>query len=132
MYIVVEGEDPGFDTFVNGRALARNEDALERLAVSLRVRPLIDFFSADDNAMALLLEEGAGNPELEGKLLPTQWFTGQEGLASVSALLTALRDDPALIGSEGEFIREELEEYEEVLRKTAARGLRWHLAVSFR
>src|SRR5437016_6222649 len=28
MYIVVEGEDPGFDIFVNGRSLARHEDAL--------------------------------------------------------------------------------------------------------
>ncbi len=26
MYIVVEGEDPGFDIFVNGRTLARNEE----------------------------------------------------------------------------------------------------------
>ena len=33
MYIVVEGEDPGFDIFVNGRTLARNEDALEKMAV---------------------------------------------------------------------------------------------------
>ncbi len=35
MYIVVEGEDPGFDIFVNGRSLARYEDALERLALRL-------------------------------------------------------------------------------------------------
>jgi hypothetical protein len=38
MYIVVEGEDPGYDIFVNGRALARHEDALERLAT---VRTLV-------------------------------------------------------------------------------------------
>jgi len=57
MYIVVEGEDPGFDIFVNGRALARNEDALERLAVNIGARPLIEFFSADENSMALLIEE---------------------------------------------------------------------------
>lgn len=31
MYIVVEGDDPGYDIFVNGHALARNEDALESL-----------------------------------------------------------------------------------------------------
>ena len=47
MYIVVEGEDPGFDIFVNGRALARYEDALERVALRLGVKPLIEFFSAD-------------------------------------------------------------------------------------
>ena len=61
MYIVVEGEDPGYDIFVNGRALARHEDALERLALKLGVRPLIEFFSADENSMALLIEEGGGN-----------------------------------------------------------------------
>ena len=71
MYIVVEGEDPGFDTFVNGRALARHEDSLEKLAMSLGVRPLIDFFSADENSMLLLIEEGAGNSDLVKRLPPT-------------------------------------------------------------
>jgi hypothetical protein len=68
MYIVVEGEDPGFDIFVNGRALARYEDALERVALRLGVKPLIEFFSADENSMSLLIEEGAGNPELIRRL----------------------------------------------------------------
>src|SRR5258708_835549 len=72
MYIVVEGEDPGFDIFVNGRSLARHEDALERLALRLGVRPLIEFFSADENSMSLLIEEGAGNQELmRGWLRPS-------------------------------------------------------------
>lgn len=132
MYIVVQGEDPGFDTFVNGRALVRNEDALERLAIRLGVRPLIDFFSADENSMSLLIEEGAGNPELLEKLPPPQWFAGDDGLATVRPLLQALREDPSQLGSEGEYLREELEEYEVVLQKTADRCLRWHLAVSWR
>ena len=132
MYIVVEGEDPGFDTFVNGRALARNEDALERLAVRLGVRPLIDFFSADENSMSLLIEEGAGNPDLLQRLPPPQWFGGEDGLASVRPLLKALQDEPSQLGSDGEFLREELHEFAVVLQKTADRGLRWHLAVSWR
>ena len=74
MYIVVEGEDPGFDIFVNGRSLARHEDALERLALRLGVRPLIEFFSADENSMSLLIEEGAGNQELMRRLPPPQWY----------------------------------------------------------
>lgn len=60
LYIVVEGEDPGFDTFVNGHALARNEDALEQLAGSMHVAPLLQFFSADENSMCLLLDQGQG------------------------------------------------------------------------
>ncbi|HET8638130.1 MAG TPA: hypothetical protein VFL96_14875, partial [Acidobacteriaceae bacterium] len=75
MYIVVEGEDPGYDIFVNGHALARNEDALEKLATRLRVKPLLEFFSADENSMALLLEEGAGDPEWAKTLPPPQWFS---------------------------------------------------------
>jgi hypothetical protein len=132
MYIVVEGEDPGFDIFVNGRALARHEDSLEKLAISLGVRPLIDFFSADENSMSLLIEEGAGNPDLIKRLPPPQWYFGSEGLATIETLIEALQDEPHKLGSEGPQVLGELEEYERVLRKTDARGLRWHLAVSWK
>ncbi len=132
MYIVVEGEDPGFDIFVNGRALARHEDAVEKLALSLGVRPLIEFFSADETSMSLLIEEGAGNADLIKRLPPTQWYFGSEGLATVEALIAALRDEPYKLGTEGPQVLEELEQYARVLAKTEARGLRWHLAVSWR
>lgn len=132
MYIVVEGEDPGFDTFVNGRSLARNEDALERLALRLGVRPLIEFFSADENSMSLLIEEGAGNQELLRKLPPPQWYSPAEGLVTVRALAKALDEDPAQLGTEGQEVLSELLEYQRVLKKTCDRRLRWHLAVSWR
>jgi hypothetical protein len=132
MYIVVEGEDPGFDTFVNGHSLARHEDALERLALSAGVRPLIEFFSADENSMSLLIEEGAGDQELLRRLPPPQWYAPQDGLSTVRALLLALEDDPQQLGSEGEQVLSELLEYAQVLEKTMDRNLRWHLAVSWR
>ena len=132
MYIVVEGEDPGYDIFVNGRALARFEGAVERLALELGVRPLLEFFSADESSMALLIEEGAGNPDLLNRLPPPQWFRAEDGLQTVKALLQALEKDPLLLGSEGPQVHSELTEYATVLRKTAERGFRWHLAVSWR
>jgi hypothetical protein len=132
LYIVVEGEDPGFDIFVNGHALARNEDALERLAERLKVNPLLDFFSADENSGALLLEQGAGNPEWAHHLPEPQWFHPAAGLDSVCALLEFLGGAPTALGSETAVVVAELLEYERVLRKTAERGLRWHLAVSWR
>jgi hypothetical protein len=132
MYIVVEGEDPGYDIFVNGQSLARNEDAVERLALGLGVRPLIDFFSADENSMALLIEEGAGDPELLRRLPPPQWYSAEDGLATVEALMGTLREEPLQLGSDGGQVLVELEEYATVLRKTRERGLRWHLAVSWR
>ena len=132
LYIVVEGEDPGFDIFVNGRALARNEEGLDRLAATLRVRPLLDFFSADENSMALLLEQGSGNPEWAEHLPEPQWYTPKEGLATVQTLITFLIARQAALGSETRFVLAELCEYERVLRKASERGLRWHLAASWR
>jgi len=132
LYIVVEGEDPGFDIFVNGHALARNEDALGRLADRLKVSPLLDFFSADENSMALLLEQGAGNPEWAHHLPEPQWFDADTGLVAVCALLEFLQQSPMALGSETTGVIIELRDYERVLRKTAQRGLRWHLAVSWR
>jgi hypothetical protein len=132
MYIVVEGEDPGFDIFVNGRALARHEDALERLALRLGVRPLIEFFSADENSMSLLIEEGAGNPELMRRLPPPQWYSADDGLATVKALAATLQDDPQQLGTEGPQVLAELLEYASVLEKTMQTRQRWHLAVSWR
>ena len=132
LYIVVEGEDPGFDIFVNGHALARNEDALERLARRLNVNPLLDFFSADENSMALLLEQGAGNPEWAQHLPQPQWFAAAQGLATVRALLDFFQSSPTALGSETAAVISELSEYESVLRKADQRALRWHLAVSWR
>jgi len=132
MYIVVEGDDPGFDIFVNGRALARNEDALEKLALRLGVKPLIEFFSADENSMSLLIEEGAGSRELMHRLPPPQWYPARDGLLTVEALVSTLEHEPQQLGSEGEQVLGELLEYRRVLQKTGEREMRWHLAVSWR
>jgi hypothetical protein len=132
MYIVVEGEDPGFDIFVNGRTLARHEDALEKLAERLGVKPLLEFFSADQNSMAVLLDEGAGNPEWAKTLPPPQWFSPEDGLETISTLIEYLRDAPATLGSDTANAVRELEEFERVLDKTAVRSLKWQLAVSWR
>jgi hypothetical protein len=132
MYIVVEGEDPGYDIFVNGHALARNEDALEKLALRLGVKPLLEFFSADENSMALLLEEGAGDPDWARTLPPPQWFTPEDGLITICTLHDFLKEAPMALGADTTLVVSELEEYERVLRKTAVRNFRWQLAVSWK
>jgi hypothetical protein len=132
MYIVVEGEDPGFDIFVNGQALARNEDALERLAERLHVTPLLEFFSADENSMALLLEQGVASPDWARHLPQPQWYGAADGVLTICALIEFLNANPAALGSETQPVLVELREYERVLRKTAERNLHWHIAVSWR
>ncbi len=131
LYIVVEGEDPGFDIFVNGHALARNEDALERLAERLDVAPLLAFFSADENSMALLLDQGDESPDWPLPLPQPQWYDPADGLITVRTLMEFIGLSPAFLDSETQPILAELREYERVLHKTAQRGLRWHVAVSW-
>ena len=132
LYIVVEGEDPGFDIFVNGHALARNEDALERLAESLHVPPLLEYFSADENSMCLLLDQGAGDPDWARNLPAPQWFDPADGLVTVRTLIRYLIASPVCLGSETSRVLDELREYERVLEKARKRKLRWQLAVSWR
>jgi hypothetical protein len=132
LYIVVEGEDPGFDIFVNGRALARNEDALEKIAARIGVKPLLEFFSADKNSMALLLEEGAGDPEWAKTLPAPQWFSPEDGLVTICTLLDHLKSSPTALGTETQGVIQEIEEFERVLRKTSLRRLRWQLGVSWK
>jgi hypothetical protein len=132
IYIVVQGEDPGYDIFVHGRALARNEDALERLALRLRVRPLLEFFSADENSMALVADREVGIAQWGDCLPAPQWFSPADGLETVRTLIGFLGEHSAALGSETTPVLMELREYERVLDKTAQHDLRWHLAVSFR
>jgi hypothetical protein len=132
LYIVVEGEDPGFDIFVNGHALARNEDALQRLAKRLGVSPILEFFSADENSMAVLMEQGGGEPDWVQHLPAPQWFDPADGLITVCTLIEFLTLTPMALGSETTQVLSELKEYERVLRKTAHRDMRWQLAVSWR
>ena len=55
-----------------------------------------------------------------------------DGLLAVSALIGFLAKNPAALGSETQPVVIELRQYQRVLRKAALRGLRWHLAVSWR
>ncbi|MGD0097647.1 MAG: hypothetical protein ABSB60_14230 [Terracidiphilus sp.] len=131
-YIVVEGEDPGFDIFVDGNALARNEDALERLAGRLNVRPLLEYFSVDEDSMAVLVEQGVEDTEWMRPLPKSQWFDASDGLLTVTALIGFIASAPAALGSETQPVLKELSQYQRVLRKAALCGVRWHLAVSWR
>lgn len=130
LYIVVEGEDPGYDIFVNGHALARNEEALEHLATGLEVTPLRAFFSADEPSMALILSHGESEPETAPSTQKSQWFDPAEGLQTVRTLLRFLDVVPAALADETPAVFLELREYERVLRKTVERGLRWHVELS--
>jgi len=130
LFIVVEGEDPGFDIFVNGQALARNEDALERLAAGLNVSPLLSFLCADEEAVAALRVNGSAQGDGLAIHPQSRWFDPLDGLLTVQILLNHLDYAPSSLGSETAAVFLELREYERVLRKTVERGLQWRLELN--
>jgi hypothetical protein len=82
--------------------------------------------------MALLLEQGAWNPDWAHNVPQPQWYEASDGLITVRALIQFLTATPAALGSETQPVLFELREYEQVLQKTAQHTLHWHLAVSWR
>src|SRR5262245_44246877 len=81
-FIVLARKIDGLDTTMNGKSLASHMESLDEAAVKIGVRPLSEFFSADPEQMAGLMED-VGDVELP----PLQQFSAQDGLTSVRALL---------------------------------------------
>ena len=48
--------------------------------------------------MAVLLDEGAGDPEWAKTVPPPQWFSPEDGLETISTLIDYLRDAPSDVG----------------------------------
>ena|SRR5687767_4326851 len=127
-YIVVNSPDPGFETFVNGKALSRADAALESAAVKAGVKPLREFFSVSADDLATLAEEFGDEMEDAGPSPEEQWFAAGDGLRTIKALLAGLESNPLALG---EGVREDLLEFEAVLQQATDRDLRWHLAVAY-
>jgi hypothetical protein len=120
LYIVTEKEIPGFDPYVNGKALSRASDELDLLALAASVRPLMNFFSMSPDEAAAILDE-AGDEEL--LITAEQWFAPEEGLVTVRALLAG--------GDLPHGVKDDLDEFETVLETLRKHSVRWHLAVDY-
>lgn len=120
LYIVTEKEIPGFDPYVNGKALSKASDELDLLALAANVRPLMNFFSISPDDAAAILDE-AGDEEL--LITAEQWFSPEEGLVTVRALLAS--------GDLPHGVKEDLDEFETVLETLRKNSVRWHLAVDY-
>ncbi|MES2571981.1 MAG: hypothetical protein V4710_18245 [Verrucomicrobiota bacterium] len=122
LYIALETVIPGVDTMIDGKMLSKAEEQLAKAATRLGVRPLMHFFSLSaDEATDLLGDDVAGID-----IPAVQWFSAEEGLTTVDALLTAVDASP-----EFKAAREDLLECQRVLQEAHSHGVRWHLAIDF-
>lgn len=128
LYIILDGKIPGADTFVNGKFLAKHNNELEEMAKRLGVRPLMSFFSMSNEELSSLEEEYAIDLGKAKSRTADTWFTADEGLRTVNALLGNLKD--AKLGDVAR-LEAELREFVQLLELARANGIRWHLAVDY-
>ena len=121
-FIVLDRDDVGFDTFVNGKAVAHYLDPLQRFCEKHRLNTVEDFVSQDMSAFM---------DDFDDIHMPEQeviWFESEAGLLWLDALIEKLHMDPA-----AEFpsalIIEDLEEYRNVLIKAQRIDAKWHFEI---
>ena len=128
-FVVVNPCDPSFRGFLKGgKALAGGEVLLADLARQIGVRPLSAFLSGDPEMIAAELEEferetGVTVPS-DAKPSSEQWFTPQEGVATVERLLESVRGDA---GGYPSGLDRALSELLQVLEGVGRLGIAWHL-----
>ncbi len=120
-YIVLDNEEPGFETSVNGKALA-NEDDLDSLCGKLGLMALDDFLTMSGDHISDLLGEDVELPEGEGE----KWFTPEEGLEVFAALSAHIKANPKAVSNAAGCLRD-LSEYTAVLENAKSIGAKWHL-----
>jgi hypothetical protein len=126
-YIALERNIPGLDHRVDGKALAHASNVLDGIARQAGVEPLMSFFSIcpSDLPEELQILNLGKNAKLAEKLTE-KWFSADEGLKTIHALLAAAQSN----GLE-ERILEDLQNFHRVLKTASQHGIRWHLAIDY-
>ena len=122
LYIALENKISGLDTIIDGKMLNRAEKQLAEVAQRLGVRPLMDFFSTSADEAADLLGDDVAGIEIPA----AEWFSAEEGLKTIDALLAEVDASPELRAAKDDILG-----CQRVLREAQKRGLRWHLAIDF-
>lgn len=124
-------ENHEFFMDMDGKALASvEEDVLEQLAQRANVKPLMQFFSMPqgewddyvDEIQDLLDEDEVFDPQ------ELTWFSADEGLKTVLALIAEIDKTPQLL-AEPEAVIDDLESMAAILSRLAEHEIRWHLAI---
>ena len=123
LYIVLDEEDPGFDPFVNGKAIAKETKKLDAISKKLGIPTFDSFISMSSEDL-----EGILGDEVEMPPQTVKWFTGEEGLSFIEALTKHIRANPTSVKNQSAVL-EDLAEYAEVLGKIKDIGAKWHLNI---
>lgn len=122
-YIVLDTDEPEFDTFVNGKYLA-HEAGLDALCKQLHLKTFESYLAMSDDDISDMLGEDVDLPEGEGE----QWFSAEEGLTWATTLAAYIKAHPSAV-TEPQGCIDDLTEYADVFEKAKDIGAKWHLSL---
>ena len=131
-FIVLDNNEPGFDTMVNGKSLSRDAEKLDEIAQTLGIRSLEEYVSyLPEDARAMMEDFGTAPEEIEAASLPAQqWYNAEDGLEMVTRLADYIRAHPTSVNNP-KGVLDDLQEFQEVFEKAKGIGARWNLQVDF-
>ena len=116
-FIVLDDDDPGFDSFVDGKMLTRELDSVNRIAANLGLKRFEDYAFQDLSEF--------GGPDMD-----PDWFDAKEGIDWASQILQRMREDPLAV-KEVDGVIADLEDYIRIFEEAGRRGMKWHLELDF-
>jgi hypothetical protein len=125
-YIVLNNDDPGFETFVNGKALAHAIAEIDAICERDGIDKVDEFMGQSAGEFADMLGEAIDFPEDERG--DAAWFEPDAGVAMVDAIAQSICANPKALRSP-EAVLAELSEYRRVLVQAKSIGAKWHLAI---
>lgn len=120
-YIALDNEEPGFDTTVNGKAVARERDAIIAITKKLKLPTIDDLASFADLAAEFGVDSGL--PAAQEK-----WFEPAQGIKWVRAVRDHIEANPTSVKRPGAVLAD-LEEYDDLLTRAQSIAAKWHFAV---
>lgn len=124
-YVSREDGDPSFAAKMDGKLIARDTEFLDETCRRLGIRELSTFVSASPEDLEGLLEDDEieAVPEVE-----EAWYTPEEGLVVVDALLKAARADRK---TDRKDLIADIDSMRAILVALKSEGMRWHLSIDF-
>jgi hypothetical protein len=115
-YLTFDNSEPGFDACFESCGFANSSEELEAIERQLGLKNHFEFFSYAGQAHLFPL----GSEEAE-----TLWFSAQEGIDWLEAMLTCIRENPSSV-RESEQLTEDLSNCRDILLKVNGIGAKWH------
>jgi hypothetical protein len=129
LFVVLDVELDGLDTFIDGKALSRAEPMLTAYCRDHGLEDLMSFFSVDPGDAAEFFED-EGLDDAMPELPPVQWFSPEVGLRTVRGLLTGIQEGRLKVKG-ADALASDLSGLERILEAAHEHHAKWHLAVDF-